>query len=571
MYGSELYICLIVLITSTHGRIAVTDTVLPHISNEIDKDIGVAESVVNRIAGELTVNLSGGSLVNQNESTTANTENNTQPDLPTLIPVKVEDKCSNNTSDIIDNLIPNEDDSPCDRRDKDNNKVLKLTSYIEDGRTEEGRKAAEVNPDLFLGIKSYSGFFTVNKTYDSNIFFWYFPVEKKMVNETPWIIWLQGGPGASSMSGLFDEMGPFRLNQKKMLVRNPYTWLQNHSLLFIDNPVGTGCSFTNHKDGYVTDMPTYASHLYSTTKQFLLVFPELRTAPLYVAGESYAGKYVPALAMEIHKHRNFLEGDINLKGLMMGNAYIEPGMILKITETFYHFGLLVQEQLDIVQPLLDKFKSDVAENRSVKAKERWNAIIALLLFLSNQKQAYNFLRDEMTAGRYEWFMRLPEVKKALHIGDVKHSFVNITVNKKLAPDFLSNARPLVESLLNDYQVLVYCGQLDQMLPCATTSEYYRKWRWDNSSEFLNATRYPLTFKHRLVGYHKSGGGLTEVMVRGAGHMAPQDAPYTMQEMITRWTHHVALSTPTFQDLDFLLDLLRNSTDNMELIRPNILL
>ncbi|CAH0748714.1 unnamed protein product [Diatraea saccharalis] len=312
-------------------------------------------------------------------------------------------------------------------------------------------------------------------------------------------------------------------------------------------------------------MATYANHLYSTVKQLIQVFPELRSAPLYVAGESYAGKYVPALAMEIHKHKNSPGGDINLKGMIIGNAYVEPGMILQITQSFYHFGLLVQEQLDIVQPLLDKFKSDVAANRSVKAKERWNAIVALLLFLSNQKQAYNFLRDEMTAGKYEWYLRKPEVKKALHIGNIRHSFVNITVNKKLAPDFLSNTRPLFESLLNEYQVLTYCGQLDQMLPCATTSDHYRRWKWDNSNEFLNATRYPLIFKNKLVGYHKSGGRLTEVMIRGAGHMAPQDAPATTHEMVTRWTRGIPLSIPQVPDLEYALEFLRNSTEDMMFI------
>lgn len=54
-------------------------------------------------------------------------------------------------------------------------KPLFLTPYIESGQLEEGRKLSEVVglPDVVL--KSYSGFLTVNKTYDSNMFFWFFP------------------------------------------------------------------------------------------------------------------------------------------------------------------------------------------------------------------------------------------------------------------------------------------------------------------------------------------------------------------------------------------------------------
>lgn len=84
-----------------------------------------------------------------------------------------------------------------------------LTPLIQEGKVKEAKRAARVDSKHFLGFKSYSGFLTVNETYNSNLFFWYFPVLNKPVNASPWIIWLQGGPGASSMTGLFDEMGPF--------------------------------------------------------------------------------------------------------------------------------------------------------------------------------------------------------------------------------------------------------------------------------------------------------------------------------------------------------------------------
>lgn len=57
----------------------------------------------------------------------------------------------------------------------------------------------------------------------------------------------------------------------------------------------------------------YGKHLHTAVKQLVQIFPELRVAPLYVAGESYAGKYVPALGMEIHKHKDAPGTDINLK------------------------------------------------------------------------------------------------------------------------------------------------------------------------------------------------------------------------------------------------------------------
>lgn len=57
--------------------------------------------------------------------------------------------------------------------------------------------------------------------------------------------------------------------------------------------------------------------LYEFLRQFLQIFPELQQAPLFIAGQSYAGKYVPALGIQIHRHRE-REPKINLKVCLYG-------------------------------------------------------------------------------------------------------------------------------------------------------------------------------------------------------------------------------------------------------------
>jgi hypothetical protein len=62
----------------------------------------------------------------------------------------------------------------------------------------------------------------------------------------PLLVWLQGGPGSTSLYGLFTELGPFFVGlDNKSLDKNPYSWHKNHSIIFIDNPVGTGKPITN--------------------------------------------------------------------------------------------------------------------------------------------------------------------------------------------------------------------------------------------------------------------------------------------------------------------------------------
>ena len=79
----------------------------------------------------------------------------------------------------------------------------------------------------------------------ANTFAWYWPALSGVAN-APLVIWLQGGPGGSSMFGLFTELGPYRVNADGATVTpNPFTWCTNYSCLFVDNPRGTGFSYTS--------------------------------------------------------------------------------------------------------------------------------------------------------------------------------------------------------------------------------------------------------------------------------------------------------------------------------------
>ena len=93
----------------------------------------------------------------------------------------------------------------------DDDGPLILTPYIENGETEKAKELSAVEPSLFAGVNSHAAYFTVNKTGKWNLFFWYFPAQGDDLHSTPLVIWLQGGPGSSSLFGLFDEIGPIRL------------------------------------------------------------------------------------------------------------------------------------------------------------------------------------------------------------------------------------------------------------------------------------------------------------------------------------------------------------------------
>ena len=182
-------------------------------------------------------------------------------------------------------------------------------------------------------LTSYAGFFTVDAEKASNMFFWFFPALNGD-EKAPLLIWLQGGPGASSMFSLFHEIGPYELSKDGSkhgeihLGRRELSWNNRYALLFIDNPVGTGFSFTGSPDGYAKTEEDVAANLLTLLSQFYLVFPSKAKVPLYLTGESYAGHYIPALGNAIYKHNAALAPGnpayIPLAGLAIGDGWIDP-------------------------------------------------------------------------------------------------------------------------------------------------------------------------------------------------------------------------------------------------------
>ncbi|KAJ1459029.1 Alpha/Beta hydrolase protein [Pelagophyceae sp. CCMP2097] len=397
-------------------------------------------------------------------------------------------------------------------------------------------------------LPSYSGFFATEA--GKNMFMWYFPAQKPEVEHPPLVIWLQGGPGGSSMFGLFAEMGPFGLTAEMELEPRLESWNVNYDMLFIDNPVGAGFSYT--ADGsYCADTRTcVARNLYRVMTEFYSMFPEKLRAPLYITGESYAGHYVPAMAAFIHEQNsNGATPHIPLAGLAIGDGWIDPvNMIPGYPDLVFALGLADSKQRKRVQLYCDATIGLIQSGDYVSAFEQWDEMLNGDVFpyanffhnISGSNDYDNFLNTNAPASfdYFAAFVDRADIRKALHVGKVDFGKHARDCEKALLGDFHVSYRPELETVLNaSYKVLIYSGQLDVIIGTALTERALPFLQWPGAAALADADRAVWRIKPtdtEVAGFATQVGNFTRVVVRAAGHIVPGDQPARALDMITRF-------------------------------------
>ncbi|KAI0831822.1 Alpha/Beta hydrolase protein [Trametes gibbosa] len=168
---------------------------------------------------------------------------------------------------------------------------------------------------------SFAGNIGVNRPGHPNntLFFWALEKENGSLtaaaddrSDVPWAIWLNGGPGSSSLLGFLYENGPIRMQPDGSVSQNNDSWDHLVDYIWIDQPVGTGWSTTD-SDGYGLSQRLIQVARWLTPRRdeadsadrdgfrvqmgflenLVKVFPSLKKRPLYLTGESYAGMYIP--------------------------------------------------------------------------------------------------------------------------------------------------------------------------------------------------------------------------------------------------------------------------------------
>jgi len=156
------------------------------------------------------------------------------------------------------------------------------------------------------------------------LFFWFFPPGPGGSLDDL-LFWTNGGPGCSSLEGLLQENGPFSWapGTAKPIV-NEFSWTNLSSVLFVEQPVGTGYSQGTPN---ITNEVELSAQLFGFFQQFLEVFSELKGKKFYLSGESYAGTYIPYIADYIYSHKSQL--DLDLQGFWISDPSVSSDVVLE--------------------------------------------------------------------------------------------------------------------------------------------------------------------------------------------------------------------------------------------------
>ncbi|KAL5826019.1 hypothetical protein ACOSQ3_017856 [Xanthoceras sorbifolium] len=430
-------------------------------------------------------------------------------------------------------------------------------------------------------FKQYAGYVTVNQTHGRALFYWFFEATTKP-QQKPLLLWLNGGPGCSSIGyGEAEELGPFLTNKAKPELKlNPYRWNRAANLLFVESPVGVGFSYTNTSSDIneLGDTIT-AKDSYSFLINWFKRFPQYKSHDFFIAGESYAGHYVPQLAEVIYDNNNnkkALKKDyINLKGFAIGNALLDDetdqkGMIdyawdhAVISDGLYHaikskcnFSSShpsedcnqALDQYFAVYRIIDMYSlytptcvnSNVTKTRQLS---RIQGNIAPKLFSNYDgwwKKPAGY--DPCASDYTEVYLNRPDVQKALHANVTKISYPWTHCSEKISfwSDAPASILPVLKKLIGGgLRIWVYSGDTDGRIPVTATRYTLTKLGLKIIEEWT-----PWYSKQQVGGWTIEYDGLMFVTIRGAGHQVPTFAPKQSLQLLEHFLANKKLPSAPF--------------------------
>jgi len=404
--------------------------------------------------------------------------------------------------------------------------------------------------------QSFSGFVQVDPAKaDAKLFGWFFPSRNNPAKD-PVVLWMTGGPGCSSELAVLFENGPFSVDANLNLVPNPYSWTNNASVVFIDQPFGTGFSPKPQGDP-VYNESVMAEYVYAFLEGFFQNdFPEYKDLPFFITGESFAGHYIPALsAYVVEKNAEGKNPRINLQGIAIGNGWVNP-YIQYNYEPFAVLQDLCAAGSAEDQHLIELYKAcqyAMDQGLFVEATDVCGIIMEAVVLHAPKIDGYFINHYNIKEPCVEpslcydftnqtTYMNLPDTQKALGLTPTTWESCSTRAGLPLTVDRL---RPYSDSLppvlAANVRVLIYSGMWDLICEYLGGEEWTASMEWPGQAEFKTTAYADWKVDNQVAGHYKSAQGLTWLEIEEAGHMVPHDQPNRADVMLQHLLNNVPFS------------------------------
>lgn len=433
----------------------------------------------------------------------------------------------------------------------------------------------------------------VDEKADRNLFFTFVASEDK--DNQKIVLWLNGGPGCSSIGGGFlSELGPFYAAQGgTTLKENKFSWHKAASIIFLESPAFVGFSYSKRPEDAIVGDARTAKDTHTFLVNFFKEFDEFQNHDLYISGESYGGHYVPQAAAEILKwNKKDPKNALNLKGFFVGNALTVPEKDSSgAVEFWFTHGMIsissyngIMENCDFAEiyPLKssadEMLKATTEPTDGEKRRKRCSAFVdqameefrgvniydiyvdvcqpkkhqvvrKLLQAFGESHYFYQALGreygnaqspyDPCIDNEVELYLNRKDVQIALHAnttGDIPGPWRSCTDNLYYSKqDVMESMIPLYKELLQSgIRILIYSGDIDAILPITGT----RNWLNDLNLPIKSPWRSWISSTGQVGGWTvEYANQLSFASVRQSGHMVPYTQPERAFYMISHWIHN----------------------------------
>ncbi|KAF0698416.1 Aste57867_10945 [Aphanomyces stellatus] len=411
-------------------------------------------------------------------------------------------------------------------------------------------------------VKHEFGYIQLPHKVNDHYFYSFFESRNNPATD-PLVVWLEGGPGSSSTWAMFNINGPCSINNDlNGTTINPYSWTNNASVLWLDQPTGVGFSYGDVGDDDSNEVDV-GCNFYAFMQGWLTKHPHFQSNPFFITGQSYGGHYVPATANYIVRQQTAQRDanttiHINLQGIAIGNGLTDtvtqmPFSVNMAVANSYNVSLVTSAELQQMQvdaKTLESLLSQCQQPNETKAclqsVEYWDERIMSPMVTNPTRNIYD-LRDPCSPNCSDYGMNktndfLNKVWVQRLMG-VNKGFVwsNDTVHNEFGVDFAkSTAHFVPEILAAGVRVLLYVGDADLICDWKGNDAWAKKLEWGGKATYNAAAVVPLQVDGKEAGQVRSGRGLSFARVYGAGHCAPADQPYVSLALLNRFFQNLPL-------------------------------